>query len=162
MARKVFFSFHYTRDSHRVAQIRNCNAVSQHFERTPFLDRAQWESIKRQGVAAIQKWINDNMNGTSVVVLCFGLETYKRPWVIYELEKAHREGRGIVAIDMSGMNNMLNQYDGPGPNPLVYAKDALGNRLSSHAKYITYHWGRDNGRLYIDNWIEKAAQLAGR
>jgi hypothetical protein len=162
MARKVFFSFHYTRDSHRVSQIRNCNAISQHFERSPFLDKAQWETIKDQGPAAVQKWINDNMNGTSVVVLCFGLETYKRPWVIYELEKAHREGRGIIALDMSGMNNLQTQSDGTGINPLNCAKDSLGKPLSSHSKYISYHWLRDNGRLNIDSWIEKAAQLTGR
>lgn len=162
MARKVFFSFHYSRDSHRVSQIRNCNTVSQHFERTPFLDKAQWEKIKDQGPAVVRKWIDDNMIGTSTVVLCFGLETYKRPWVIYELEKAHKEGRGIVAIDMSGMNNMQIQSDGTGPNPLSYAKDESGKPLSSYSKYVTYHWGRKNGRLYIDTWIEKAAQLAGR
>lgn len=162
MARKVFFSFHYTRDSHRVSQIRNCNAISQHFEKTPFLDKAQWESIKRQGTSAVQKWINDNMNGTSVVVLCYGLETYKRPWVIYELEKAHREKRGIIAIDMSGMNNMLTQSDNPGFNPLSFAKDEMGKSLSSHSKYTTYHWLRESGRLNIDTWIEKAAQLVGR
>ncbi len=162
MARKVFFSFHYTRDSHRVSQIRNCNSISQHFERTPFLDKAQWESIERQGNFAIQKWIDSNMLGTSVIVLCFGLETYKRPWVIYELEKAHKEEKGIIAIDMSGMNNMHLQSDGPGPNPLHYAKDAIGKPLSSHSKYLSYHWQRNDGRNYINSWIERAAQLAGR
>lgn len=162
MARKVFFSFHYSRDSHRVAQIRNCDAVTQHFDKTPFLDKARWESIKNQGSSAVQKWINDNMNGTSVVVLCFGLETYNRPWVKYELEKAHTEGRGIIAIDMSGMNNMLAQSDSAGPNPLNYAKDGLGRSLSYNSKYSTYHWNRDDGRSNIDNWIAKAAQLAGR
>lgn len=162
MARKVFFSFHYKRDSQRVAQIRNCNSVSQHFESSPFLDRAQWESIKRNGKAAVKNWIDTNMYGTSVVVVCYGLETSTRPWVIYELEKAHREGRGIVAINMSRMLNLQREWDFSGQNPLQVAKDSLGNDLSSYSKYKTYHWLDNNGRENIDEWVEEAARLAGR
>lgn len=162
MARKVFFSFHYTRDSHRVSQIRNCNVVSQHFERTPFLDRAEWESIKRNGPQAIRNWIDKNMTGTGVVAVCYGLETYKRPWVKYELEKAHKDGRGIIAIDMSGMRNLQLQIDPPSINPLRYAYDTNAVALINNNKYLNYHWINNNGRINIDDWIEKAAQLAGR
>lgn len=162
MARKVFFSFHYTRDSHRVSQIRNCNTVSQHFDRTPFLDRAVWESIKRNGSQAVKTWIDNNMYGTSVVALCFGLETYKRPWVKYELEKAHNEGRGIVAIDMGGMKNLQSQSDVSGPNPLDYVFDSIGIQLFCNSKYKTYHWINNDGRNNIDKWIENAAIAVGR
>lgn len=102
------------------------------------------------------------MHGTSVVVLCFGYETHTRPWVIYELEKAHQEGRGIVAVDMSRMLNLNRAWDYAGYNPLHIAKDGAGKPLSSHGKYKTYHWIDNNGREFIDEWIEAAAQMAGR
>jgi hypothetical protein len=166
MARKVFFSFHYTRDSHRVSQIRNSNVLIRNYLESTYLDRAAWETIKRTGPRAIQNWIDNNMSGTSVVVLCFGAETYKRPWVKYELEKAHREGKGIVAIDMARMKNLRSETDSTGPNPLQYATDAAGTALIYYDKYKTYPWldsiGNEYGRTLIDDWIEAAAKLANR
>jgi hypothetical protein len=47
MARKVFFSFHYSRDVWRVAKVRNSNVIS-NYEKNPFYDKAEWEQIKRQ------------------------------------------------------------------------------------------------------------------
>lgn len=162
MARKVFFSFHYERDSQRVSQIRECNSVSQHFTRSPFLSKSEWESIERIGPTAIKNWIDKNMDGTSVVILCFGLKTSTRPWVKYELEKAHREKRGIVAIDLSGMRTMQNEVDAAGVNPLKKAFDSAGTELFNYDTYKTYHWINDGGRINIDKWVEKAAQLIGR
>ncbi|MCF0072222.1 TIR domain-containing protein [Dyadobacter sp. CY261] len=162
MIRKVFFSFHYKRDSHRVAQIRNSQVVSNgdKFQRTPFLDKAEFEQVKR--TQGIQKWIDENMKNTSVVVVCYGLETSIRPWVKYELEKAHREGRGIVAINTSGMQTLQNSIDASGINPLVTALDEKGLPLILNDKYLSYHWINETGRTYIGDWIEKAAKLAGR
>lgn len=162
MARKVFFSFYYKRDSHRVSQIRECNSITQHFTRTPFLTRSEWESIENTGPTAVKNWIDTNMDGTSVIILCFGLETYKRPWVKYELEKAHREKRGIIAINMSGMKTMDLQVDPTGTNPLSTAFDQNGTELIYYSNYKTYHWINGDGRNNIDNWVETAAKLVGR
>lgn len=166
MTRKVFFSFHYTRDSHRVSQIRNSNILVQNYQKSTYLDRAAWEQIKRAGSRAIQNWIDNNMLGTSVLVLCFGAETYLRPWVKYELEKAHREGKGILAINMSRMKNMRSETDISGLNPLGYATDGKGNTLINYDKYKTYRWldfwDNEYGRYHINDWIELAAKLADR
>ncbi len=53
MARKVFHSFHFKRDSHRVALVRNMGIV----EGQPVLSSNQWEDVKRGGDAAIKAWI---------------------------------------------------------------------------------------------------------
>jgi hypothetical protein len=42
MARKVFFSFHFERDSWRVGNVRSSHAITG-LEKTPFLDAAAWE-----------------------------------------------------------------------------------------------------------------------
>lgn len=162
MARKVFFSFHYERDSQRVSQIRECNSISQHFTRSPFLSKSEWESIERTGQTAVRNWIDKNMDGTSVIILCFGLKTSTRPWVKYELEKAHKENRGIIAIDLSGMSTMQHEIDSAGINPLKKAVDSSGTELFYYSNYKTYHWINDCGRNNIDKWVEKASQLVGR
>lgn len=162
MTRKVFFSFHFARDNWRVPKIRNSQVVAGTFDRTPFLDKAQWESLKRTSPDAVKKWIDDNMFGTSVVVVCFGYETASRPWVRYELEKAHREGRGILAIDMCGITDRNNQVDPPGRNPLNAAYDAEGYYLSRYSQYRTYSWTNHDGYNNIGVWLEQAAQLVNR
>jgi MTH538 TIR-like domain (DUF1863) len=53
MARKVFFSFHFERDSWRVGNVRSSRVITG-LEKSPFLDAAAWEQIKRKGDQAIQ------------------------------------------------------------------------------------------------------------
>ncbi len=72
MARRVFFSFHYDRDVRRVAQIRNSWVVRAGNETQPFVDKAEWESIKRTGSQAIERWIDKQLDGTSVTVVLIG------------------------------------------------------------------------------------------
>jgi hypothetical protein len=82
--------------------------------------------------------------------------------VKYEVAKAHREGRGIVCINMTGMKNMQSQVDPPGPSPLETVRDSNGRTLASLGKYKTYSWLGDLGRTNVDKWIEEAAVNAGR
>lgn len=55
MARKVFFSFYYERDVVMVSQVRNSNVVTTSFTQDPFLEAADWETIKRGGEAGIKR-----------------------------------------------------------------------------------------------------------
>lgn len=147
MRRKVFFSFHYSRDSWRVAQIRNCNVIG-NYDKSRFLDAADWESIKRQGDQAIKSWIDNQLSGTSVVVVLVGRETAGRKWVKYEIQKALELGKGLIGIDISKIKDKSGELDERGTNPLPKG-------------YPLYLWNRDEGRENIDKWIEKAAQDAG-
>jgi hypothetical protein len=79
MARRVFFSFRYSRDVVRVSQVRNSWVVRANGEANPFLDAASWEQIKRKGKDAVQNWIDKELAGTSVTVVLVGYETASRP-----------------------------------------------------------------------------------
>jgi antiphage defense system Thoeris ThsB-like protein len=161
LARRVFFSFHYARDAWKVGQIRNCNIVMNRYERDTFLDKAQWESIKRQGRSAIKNWIDSQIKGTSVTVVLIGTETYQREWVKYEIEKSHQDKRGLLGIQLTGMkgpDQSADLTDGPDPFNYCDLRDASGNRVS----YPVYRWLAQNGRENIGGWIETAARLAGR
>lgn len=152
MARRVFFSFHYAKDSWRVSQVRNSNVVQSKYERTRFLDAADWEQIKRQGDVAIRNWIDSQMFGTSVTIVLIGGETASRKWVDYEIQESIKRGNGLIGIYIHNLKNQYGQTDYKGQNPI--------HKFDPSAKI--YDWVNDNGRLYIDDWIEEAARKAGR
>ena len=57
----------------------------------PVTDNA-WETIKRGGDAAVERWVADQMKGRSCAVVLVGAETANRPWVKYEIKKAWEAG----------------------------------------------------------------------
>ena len=126
MARQVFFSFDYDQDVRRVEQVRNCGALDPQGEAIRFFDAANRETLKRQGDAAIAKWINEQMHGTSVTVVLFGAYTYFSEWVSYEIEQSVEKGNGLLGIAIHGIKDPLlvrhvhghEGYSVPGCNPL--------------------------------------------
>lgn len=102
MAKTVFYSFHYTRDVHRVQLVRYINAL----EGQPILNSQQWETVRRGGTAAIQKWIDGEMAYKRAVVVLIGKETANRPWVKYEIQKAWSINKPLVGIRIHGLSSM--------------------------------------------------------
>ncbi|WP_417610291.1 TIR domain-containing protein [Owenweeksia hongkongensis] len=161
MARRVFFSFHYKNDIVRVSRIRNSGVFSA--EGQPFLDKAQWETIKRSGVSAVKNWIDKQMNGTSVVIICIGMETYERKWVRHEIEKAYSENRGLLGIYLNGMKDFNGQTIGKGKNPLsTFFIEENGKKVYLSDMFPTYSWNDDDGYTHFQSWIEEAARKVGR
>jgi hypothetical protein len=161
MARRVYFSFHYRRDVLKIGQIRNSWLLegSGH-QADRFLDKADWESIKKRGDAAIERWIDEQMNGTSVTVVLIGAETYKRRWVKYEIRQSHAQGKGMLGIDMYGMKDLNGNYDPRGPSP--FKEFTFKDRLGTVVTYPVYEWIGDRGRANMSSWVEEAARRAGR
>jgi hypothetical protein len=148
MARKIFFSFHYSRDVQRVSTVRNSNVIG-NFEKTPFYDKAEWEKIKRQGDQAVKSWIDSQLNGTSVTVVLIGTETYKRRWVKYEIEKSIEMKKGLIGVHINGIKDWNGNIEDLGPNPLP-------------SGYPVYKWNADDGAKKLADWVENAAIKAGR
>lgn len=148
MARKVFFSFHYARDAWRVGQVRNSGVIS-NLDKSPFYDKAEWETLKRQGDQAIKSWIDNQLSGTSVTVVLVGAETSKRRWVKYEIAKSIELGKGLLAINISGIKDRNGDTDTMGANPVP-------------SDYPIYKWNHNNGAENLGKWIEAAAVKAGR
>jgi len=148
MARKIFFSFHYGKDAQRVATVRNSNIIG-NFEKSPFYDKAEWESIKRNGDTAIRNWIDKQLLGTSVTVVLIGTETYKRRWVKYEIAKSVELGKGLIGVHINGIKDWTGNTENLGQNPLP-------------AGYPTYKWNADKGAARLAQWVETAAIKAGR
>ncbi len=147
MARRVFFSFKYKQDVSRAMVVRN-SWVTQGREAAGFIDAAGFEDLKRQGEAAIKKWIDNQLEGTSVTVVLVGEKTCSSRWVRYEITKSKEIGNGLLGIDIS------------------HIKDLQGNTSETCGEipegYSFYLWNKDNGYENMGDWIEKAASEAGR
>lgn len=156
MTRKVFFSFHYERDVWRVNQVRN-SWVTKDIEDRGFIDKADFETLERQGKDVIEKWIDDQMNGTSVTVVLIGYQTATRNWVNYEIEKTINSKKGIIGIAIHNVKDDNRMTDPPGRNPLE-SHFLNGYPLSSI--FRTYDWVYNYGRDNIGSWIEEAYNLA--
>jgi hypothetical protein len=163
MARRVFFSFHYENDVLRVGQVRNSGIVlSPGDTAAGFTDGASWESVKRQGEGAIKKWIDSELNGTSVTVVLIGSQTAGRQWVNYEIIESVNRGNGLLGVYIHNVRDLNSRTDVKGANPFDSVRWDNGNGAPLSATYPTYDWIADNGRANLPSWIEAAAKKAGR
>ena len=96
--RKVFFSFKY-KDVSRAMVVRN-SWVTQGKVAAGFIDEADFEKVKRQGDHAIKRWIDEQLQGTSVTVVLVGQHTCSSRWVRYEIQQSVKRGNGLLGIDI--------------------------------------------------------------
>ncbi|MBD3612917.1 MAG: TIR domain-containing protein [Hydrogenovibrio crunogenus] len=146
MARKVFFSFKYE-DVKRSMVVRN-SWVAQDKQSAGFIDKADFEKVKRKGDSAIKKWIDNQLNGTSVTVVLVGAKTCSSRWVKYEIEQSIARGNGILGIDISkikGLDGVTTERCGQIPKG-----------------YPFYLWNKEKGYKNMGVWIEKAAEAASK
>jgi hypothetical protein len=168
MARKIFFSFHYERDIWRVNQVRNSWVVhGSSNSAAGWIDHPEWESVRRTDSASIKRWIDRNLDGSSVTVVCIGAETAERNWVLYEIEQSHKKGNGLLGIRIHNSENKHGQTDHPGLSPFMVFKPEPRSLLSESsspqiAETPIYNWKNDNGWKNLATWVERAAQAVGR
>lgn len=113
MKRKVFYSFHYAKDSWRAGQVRNIGVV----EGDEPLTSNKWEEVKQKGDANILKWIQDSLVGKTCLVVLIGEKTAERKWCNREIEEAWRAGKGIVGIYIHNLKDIFGSQSTKGNNP---------------------------------------------
>ena len=161
MPRKVFFSFHFDNDFWRTQQVRNMNAL----EGQSLCTANAWEEVKRKGDASIEKWIEDNMNGKSCVVVLVGAETASRPWVLYEISKGWNDGKGVVAIRIDRLLDSSGRPAVAGANPLQKVTFKNSTRTLADVAKLQTPSGADSKAIYasiasnIEAWIEDAIKI---
>ena len=163
MARRSFFSFHYENDVWRANIVRNSWVTKPDREAAGFIDAAAFEEIKKGGDAAIKKWIDQQLNGTSVTVVLIGSETSNREYVKYELQKSYEKGNGLLGIYIHQVKDSNGITSTKGSNAFgPIGKDASGNDVYFSIAYPTYDWVGDDGYNNLGKWIEEAAKKAGK
>ena len=147
MARRVFFSFEYDHDVSRAMVVRN-SWVTQGKEAAGFVDAAAFEEIKKGGDVAIKRWIREQLLGTSVTVVLVGSHTCSSKYVRYEIEQSEARDNGLLGIDVSKIRDLNGR-----------TTERCGEIPKGHKFYF---WNRDDGYENMGDWIEKAAEEAGR
>lgn len=109
----VFYSFHFDNDVMRVQQIRQMGMIDGGEPVSP----NDWETVKRSGSAAVERWIDDNMKYKRCVVVLIGTETHARPWIQHEIRKAWTDNRGLLGIHIHNLNCPRQGTCSKGTNP---------------------------------------------
>jgi hypothetical protein len=122
--------------------------VAQGKEASGFIDKADFEAVEKQGDAAIKRWIDGQLKGTSVTVVLVGAKTCSSKWVKYEIEQSIERGNGLLGIDISKIKGL----DGK-------TTERCGQIPKGYSFYL---WNNDDGYNNMGDWIEKAAKAAGK
>ena len=151
MARRVFFSFHYDNDINRSMTVRN-SWVTQGKEAAGFVDKAEFEKIKRTGKIAVHNWIDSQLNGTSVTVVLIGSDTLNRPFVQYEICESLKRGNGVIDVYIHNIKDMI-----------IQKGSVKGNSDGSPAYFDNvydglYDYIEQDGYNNLGSWIETAAK----
>ena len=137
MARRVFFSFHYSNDIWRANQVRNANVVSG-VEGAGFFDHSEYLDAKRRGDDGIRRMILQHLKNTSVTVVLIGTHTATRPWVKYEIAQSIAQKNGLLGIYIHHLKDQEgNSAWWRGPKPTV-----LGD-----VEFPAYEWDKDLDRF---------------
>jgi len=157
--RQIFYSFHYNNDVFRVQQIRNIGAL----EDNKPVSANEWESVKKGGDKAIEKWIDDNMKYRSCVVVLIGEETSKRPWVKYEIKKAWQDGKGLLGIHINNLKDPKTGTCSKGTNPFdqFNFKDKDGNIKEIPCKTPSSSDAYNDIKNNMEAWVEEAIKNRG-
>ena len=146
--RKVFFSFDQD-DVFRANVVRKSWVTKDKGKAAGrFIDKADIEKLKRTSDEAIENWINQQLQGTSVTCVLIGTATYKSRWVKYEIKQSILKGNGLLGIYIHKIKDLNGLITTQGSNPLP-------------GSYATYAWFYDDGYNNLGDWIEKAARQAG-
>lgn len=163
MARRVFYGFHYKPDNWRVSQVRNMGVIEGN---RPCSDN-DWETITQGGDDKIKRWIAEQMDGKSCIVVLIGSNTAGRKWINYEILKGWTDGKGVVGIYVHNLQDSNGNQSTKGSNPFAGIKYGdSGRMLSSIVKaydppFLTSKYVYDHIKTNLADWVEEAIGIRG-
>jgi hypothetical protein len=161
MARRTFYSFYYKLDNWRASQVRNMGVVDGN---RPCSDN-DWETITKGGDEKIKKWIAEQMDGKSCVIVLIGANTAGRKWINHEIVKGWDEGKGVVGVYIHNLKDKDGYQSSKGSNPFASIRyNNTGKMLSSIVKaydppYTTSTSVYDYIKENLADWVEEAIDI---
>lgn len=154
MARRGFYSFCFDDDYWRASKVRQMGAI----EGDRALTDNDWEKLKNQGDDAVERWIDKQMVGKSVVVVLIGARTAGRKFVQYEIQKGWDNGMGVFGIYIHNLLDRDLNQSAQGRNP--FEKAGLSNIVEAYnPPYLSsksvYGYINDN----LSTWAEEAINI---
>ncbi|NNU35662.1 TIR domain-containing protein [Rhizobium sophorae] len=159
MARRTFFSFHYTPDVWRAWIARNSWVVAPADQiDVGFFDSSVFEASKRENDDTLKSFLRKGLENTSVTCVLTGTNTWQRRWVRYEIARSVIKGNGLLTVHVHGVKDKNGNTSTKGADPLaqmgVYKTDA-GIYLAEWkddkwVKYADYTLAIRKGDLWFD------------
>ncbi|KAB2118977.1 TIR domain-containing protein [Enterococcus faecium] len=161
MVRRVFFSFHYA-DVTRAMVVRNSWTLRGTME-AGFVDKAEFEKVKRNGDIAIKNWIDNQLIGTSVTVVLIGKETLDREYVKYEIQESYKRGNAILAVNIGKIKD-FNQMTTTSQSVIKIIGQKPDGEYLWFDEIIDgqYDYISDDGYNNLGTWIDSAAYKKGK
>lgn len=164
MARKVFYSFCYEDDINRCMVVRNRWVTYGNQIQSGIIDKAEFEKIKRTGEQAVYRWIDKQLEGTSVTVVLLGTNTLSRKFVQYEICESIKRGNAIVGIHINNIRDMTTGQVSARCNVhfvIGEYNDGTPAYFDSFCNEI-HDYVNEDGYSYLDSWVENAARKKGK
>lgn len=161
--RNVFYSFHYGNDVMRAMVVRNQWVTKGGQKISGIIDKAEFEKVKRNGDAAVKKWIDSQLLGTTVTIVLIGEETLERDFVKYEIMKSIERKNAILGVHISGIKDAKTGLTSKKGN--IHTIIGYVNGMPIYFDKICfdiYDYMTDNGYENLGFWVEMAAQFMGK
>ncbi len=172
MARSAFYSFHYQLDAWRAQQVRNMGVIEGNKPASP----NDWEEVQRGGDAAVDRWIDQQMKGTSCTIVLVGSQTAQRKWVKREIQKTWGNGKALLGVYIHGLKDKDGRTASQGANPFsdftIDVTDPFWGkqkkRLSDIVMVHDQPWAWDSSGVYrtinegLSGWIEEAIAIRAK
>jgi len=153
---KVFFSFYFDEDCWRTQQVRNIGAI----EKDEPVSKNDWETVKKGGNSAIEKWIEAQMKKCDCLVVLVGANTDSRPWIQHEIKKAWALDKGILGIRIHRLHDNQGLPSTAGTNP--FSRFTVGDKNLDTLVELKSPGGAKSTDVYatiagnIENWVKAA------
>ena len=162
MSKRVFFSFYYENDLSRALVVKNNWALKEN-EESSFINKAEFERIKRDGEDSIRRWIDKQLAGTSVTVVLIGSETLDSKYVQYEIEQSYERGNAIMALKIGKVKN-LSQKTSISQSVVKIVGKKKNGELLWFDEIIDgeYDYIKNDGYNNLEKWIENLDKVKER
>lgn len=154
MSNKVMICFDYERDLWRASRVLNTWDTNGFWEVTGFADLEAWKNVKLRGTYGVNRWLTDEMVGTTVTLVLVGALTSKQPHVLHVLQQSIKQGNRIVLVDLHNIRDPEQRLGTRGPNPVA----ELTTGAPPSGTVSQYDWVNSDGAKNLDAWLDRAAK----
>ncbi|MGL9747555.1 TIR domain-containing protein [Enterococcus sp. DIV0170] len=132
-------------------------------EESGFINKGEFERIKRDGEESIRRWIDKQLAGTSVTVVLIGSETLDSEYVQYEIEKSYERGNAIIALKIGKVKNLSQKTSISQSVVKIVGKKANGELLwFDEIIDGEYDYIKNDGYNNLEQWIENVDKVKER
>jgi len=151
--RRVFYGYDLDADTARVQLLGRIESL----DNVAPLAADDWKALSDQGNDAIKDWINRGIGDCHCVVVLIGANTAHHKWVMYEIERAWEEKKGLFGIYIHNLRDATIEQGMQGPNPFspwIFEQSGDVAHIACYNPNPTDAYA-DVARN-IDKWVETA------